>query len=167
MAVADIEFDINWALAVLAKTGTPRDRKIQQIVDLQKASGGMLTTREGKDLVDRIGELPDTDSVLLVGDGGAPVGMVSPRVILEEGSRFAFELAAVCDDKAALVRVQEATLSRVGSDSYGYIAGAALSFMAETILAGAFAVAKAYGTDLQPDMAAFACGETPAGDGRE
>lgn len=157
------KFDINWALGVLAKTGTPTDRKIQQIVDLQKASGGVLTTREGKDLVDQIAELPAADSVLLVDGSGAPAGMVSPRVILEEGSRLAFAMAAVCDDEGALVRVQEETLSRVGSDSYGYIAGAALSFMAETILAGAFAVAKAHGTDLQPDMAAFARGETPLG----
>jgi hypothetical protein len=38
----DKNFDVNWALGVLAKTGTPNDRKIQQIIDLQKAYGADL-----------------------------------------------------------------------------------------------------------------------------
>lgn len=164
--MTDRTFDINWALSVLAKTGTPRSRKGQQIRDLRTASGMVLTPTEGRDLVDAIAALPEADDVLLVGDNGEPIGMISPKVILEEGSRLAFKMAAVCDDEGSLVRVQEETLSRVGSDSYGYIAGAALSFMAETILAGAFAVAKAHGTDLQPDMAKFARGESPAAGGR-
>jgi hypothetical protein len=154
-------YDVNWALGVLAKSGTPSKKRIQQCGDLKRASGDTLTWNECRDLVDQVAALPDADDVLMVDDQGSPVGMISPRLILEEGSRFAFSLAAVCDDAAALVRAQEELLSRVGSDSYGYIAGAALAFMAENILSGAFAVAKAHGTDMQPDMAVFARGETP------
>jgi phage antirepressor YoqD-like protein len=52
--VAVAEFGIDWARDVLAKTGTPGDRKIQQIKDLQAASGKELGLKEAKALVEEI-----------------------------------------------------------------------------------------------------------------
>lgn len=104
---------------------------------------------------------PDTPLYVVTDDAGTPIGMFDADVITTEGTKLAFAMAAVCDDRAALLRVQEETLSRVGPDSYGYIAGNALAVMSEHILGPTFKVARAYGTDLQAGMAAIAEGRTP------
>lgn len=100
-------------------------------------------------------------SLLVVDERDAPLGFVQPSTVIEDGSRLAFELAAVAGDHDAVVRVASRAMQRVGSAGFGYVAAAALSFMADTLLGGAFDVAKAMGVDMRPDMAAFAEGRTP------
>lgn len=151
-------YDVNWAVETLNRTGNADDSVKQQVTQLVLAAGGALTSSDARQLVQLVRDIPDADGLLLVGENGEPLGTVSPREILDEGSRLAFGLAAVCDDKTAMQRLLGETLRRVGTANIGYVSAAALSVMAEHILAGAFAVTKAYGTDLQ---AGIARGETP------
>ncbi|HEV2784683.1 MAG TPA: hypothetical protein VGX25_35310 [Actinophytocola sp.] len=105
---------------------------------------------------------PDNPVYLVTDEHGEPLGTFDPDLITTEGTRFAFDLAAVCDDPAAMQHVQRETLARVGSATFGYVAASALGVMAEHILAPTFEVCRVYGTDLQVAMAAIARGETPA-----
>jgi hypothetical protein len=111
---------------------------------------------------DRIMTNPDNNPLYFVtDDNGQPIGVFDVDVITTEGTKLAFAMAAVCDDKDALLRVQQDTLNRVGPDSFGYIVGNALAVMAEYILGPTFKVTRAYGNDLQAGMAAIARGEQP------
>lgn len=94
-------------------------------------------------------------------ENGSPLGLFDAQQITDEGHRFAFELAAVCDDPEALKRVQAETLQRVGSSSFGYVSANALTLMAEVILNGAFEVCRAHGTDLQAGMRDLGEGRLP------
>lgn len=99
---------------------------------------------------------------LVVDDNGLPVGIFDADQITDEGTRFAFALAAVCDDPDALQRVQAETLARVGTASFGYVAASALGVMTEHILSPSFEVAEAHGTDLRSGMRAIASGRNPS-----
>jgi hypothetical protein len=98
---------------------------------------------------------------LVTDEHGQPLGMFQPEMITDEGSRFAFALAAVCDDPEAIQRVQRETLGRVGSATFGYVCASALGVLAEHILAPSFEVTRAYGTDLQAGMRDIAEGKDP------
>jgi hypothetical protein len=99
---------------------------------------------------------------LVVDDHGLPVGIFNADQISDEGTRFAFALAAVCDDPDAIQRVQAETLARVGTPSFGYVAACALSVVVEHILSPSFAVAEAHGTDLRAGMRAISEGRNPS-----
>lgn len=103
----------------------------------------------------------DNPLYVVTDDNGQPIGVFDVDVITTEGTKLAFAMAAVCDDKDALLQVQQDLLNRVGPDSFGYIVGNALAVMAEHILAPTFAVTRAYGTDVQAGMAAIANGKDP------
>lgn len=105
------------------------------------------------------------ETYLVVTDSGEPVGVFDRQRIEDEGCRFAFALAAVCDDPAALDRVQAETLARVGTESFGYVAANALRVVVEDILSPALEVAEAHGTDLRPGIRAVAEGRDPGGGG--
>lgn len=105
--------------------------------------------------------MTDQPIYLVTAEDGSPLGMFDPDQISTEGTKFAFDLARVCDDPAEILRVQEETLERVGSASYGYVCANALAVMAEYILGPSFEVARAYGTDLQAGMRDIAEGRQP------
>lgn len=102
-----------------------------------------------------------TNQYIVTDDNGQPLGVFDQDQIISDGTRFAFELAAVCDDEIAIKHIQVETLTRVGVEAFGYVCASALEAMTAHILTGAFAVAKAHGTDLQAGMAAIAEGRTP------
>lgn len=102
-----------------------------------------------------------TDQYLILDDDGVPTGIINMDQVHTEGTRFAFALAAVCDDPTAMGAVQDDTLARLGVDMFSYVAACAVRVMAEHILSPAFDVAKVYDTDLRAGMAAIAAGETP------
>lgn len=102
-----------------------------------------------------------TDTYLIVGDDGEPLGMVDMEQIADDGTRLAFAMAAVCDDPAALDRIQAETLTRVGAGAFGYVAANALRTVVEHVLSPALDVAQAHGTDLRDGLRKIAAGETP------
>lgn len=109
-----------------------------------------------------INDDPNLDADFLVmSEQGEPIGVFNPQQIIDEGTKFAFDLAAVCDSPILVKQVQQKTLERVGSEMFGYVCANALDVMTEHILAPSFELAKAYGTDLQAGMAAIAKGEHP------
>lgn len=71
---------------------------------------------------------------LLTDDGGRPLGMVDPEQILAEATLLAYQLASFSDDPEELDRIAAETLTRVGSESYGYLAAAALRMLTQHIL---------------------------------
>jgi hypothetical protein len=100
-------------------------------------------------------------SYMIVGDNEEPIGMVDMDIITTEGTKFAFALAAACNDEQAVARIQAETLARVGTKSFGYVCANALGVMTTEILAPTFEVTRTYGTDLQEGMRRIAAGETP------
>jgi hypothetical protein len=102
-----------------------------------------------------------SDTYLLVGDRGEPLGMIDMGRVTDLGTALAFELAAVCDDPAAMHRVQAAMLAHVGVRTFGYVAACALRQLAEHILSPSLDVATAHGTDLRPGIRAIADGREP------
>jgi hypothetical protein len=102
-----------------------------------------------------------TDTYMIVDGNGEPLGMLDLDAIHEEGTKFAFALAAVCNDPDALDRLQYETLRRVGVASFHYIVANALRVMAQHILSPSFDVARAHGTDLRAGMRAIAEGRQP------
>ena len=78
------------------------------------------------------------------------------------GVKYAYALAAVCDDPAALDRVNAETLARVGVESIGYVCASALRVMTEHILSPCLDVAAAHGTDLRGGLRAIADGRDPS-----
>lgn len=101
------------------------------------------------------------DMYVLVGDQGEPVAMIDMEKITDEGTKLAFALAAHSNDPAEMDRVQVETLTRVGTEAFGYVAACALRTMAEHILSPSFGVAEAHGTDLRAGMKAIAEGRDP------
>lgn len=104
----------------------------------------------------------DNSTHLVVDDNGLPIGIFDADMITDEGTRFAFALAAACDEPDAVQRIQAETLARVGTASFGYVAASALSVMVEHILSPSFDVAQAHGTDLRAGMRAIAEGRSPS-----
>lgn len=102
-----------------------------------------------------------TDTYMIVGDDGEPLGILDLDAIQDEGTKLAFNLAANCNDPEALDRIQAETLTRVGVASFHYIVANALRVMTEHILSPSFDVAQAHGTDLRAGMRAVAEGSQP------
>lgn len=98
---------------------------------------------------------------LVTDEQGSPLGVFDADEITTEGTRLAFAMAAVCDDEQELLRVQEETLTRVGSSAYGYVCANAIATMAQCILAPTFEITREYGWNVQRAMAAIARGEDP------
>lgn len=106
--------------------------------------------------------MSDGDIYMIVGDQGEPIAVVDMEKITDEGTNFAFTMAAHSNDPAVLDRIQAAVLQRVGPEAFGYICANALRVMTQEILSPSFDVAMAYGTDLRAGMLAIAEGRDPS-----
>lgn len=77
-------------------------------------------------------DLPD--NLLVVDDDGMPKAFVSVDTIQNQATRFAFDLAEVCHDPAALDAVNARHLAEAGVDAFGYVAAAALRIVVHHVL---------------------------------
>lgn len=77
-------------------------------------------------------DLPET--LLVTDDAGVPTSFVDVDTIQDQATRFAFDLAEVCDDPEALDAVTHRHLSEAGTGAFGYVAAAALRIVVHNVL---------------------------------
>ncbi|GAB2818764.1 hypothetical protein [Lentzea nigeriaca] len=104
------------------------------------------------------------DVYMLVDDDGSPLGMVDMDRIETAGVRLAFEMAAACADVDAVDQVVSDTITRVGVDEFGYVAGSALAILVKQILAPTLVVTDRMGLDLRTMLRNIANGENSGGE---
>jgi hypothetical protein len=102
-----------------------------------------------------------SETYLIVGDNGEPIGMADMDKITDEGTKLAFAFAAHSNDPGMLDQIQAETPTRASVESFGYVLASALRVMTEDILSPSFDVAHAYGTDLRAGMRAISEGRQP------
>lgn len=106
-----------------------------------------------------------TTQTVVVDEGGEPLAMVDMTKIDTEAVQLAQEMAAVCDDPAALERVQATCLARVGSREFGWVCAGAGRALAEYLLSPTLDAAAEVGLDLRPGLRRLASERETAGGG--
>lgn len=83
---------------------------------------------------------PLPDQILTTDDDGIPNGVLDFDTVNRAATRLAFELAAVCDDEAAMDRVTRQYVDTLGGVTYRYAAALALKGLVVMVLRDAVEV---------------------------
>lgn len=81
-----------------------------------------------------------THYFLIDENDGSPLGIVDADQIQSDAVVLAYAMATFSDDPEELDRIAAETLTRVGSEGYGFVAAAALRMMTQHILEPVLAV---------------------------
>lgn len=77
-------------------------------------------------------EIPD--HFMIVNEDGSPRGMVKRDLVLSDAVRLMYALGATAGDDAETDRVAAESLARIGVESFGYVAAAALTMTVKNVV---------------------------------
>lgn len=105
------------------------------------------------------------DLFVLVDDDGNPVGVVDGAQLGRDATKFAFELASVAGDDAAMQAVAERWAGHAGTPrAYGYLCAAALASMGKSVLPALLDIAEVAGvSEMRAKLAEVAHADEEGG----